>query len=37
MPSAARLDGKTIIINQDDYIKAYHGFLAAVMCATSVS
>jgi D-amino peptidase len=37
MPSATRLDGKTITINQDDYIKAYHGFLAAVMCATSVS
>jgi len=37
MPSATRLDGKTITINQDDYIKAYHGFLAAVMCAASVS
>ncbi len=37
MPSAKRLDGKTIIITQSDYIKAYHGFLAAVMCATSVS
>ena len=37
MPSAIRLDGKTIIITQSDYIKAYHGFLAAVMCATSVS
>lgn len=37
MPSATRLDGKTITITQNDYIKAYHGFLAAVMCATSVS
>lgn len=37
MPSATRIDGKTIIITQSDYIKAYHGFLAAVMCATSVS
>jgi D-amino peptidase len=37
MPSTRRLDGKTVVITQSDYIKAYHGFLAAVMCATSVS
>lgn len=37
MPSARRLDGKTIVITHGDYIKAYHGFLAAVMCASSVS
>jgi D-amino peptidase len=35
MPSATRLDGKTIQIVQNDYIKAYHGFLAANMCASS--
>jgi len=37
MPSATRLDGKTIQITQDDYIKAYHGFLTANMCAGSVA
>jgi D-amino peptidase len=37
IPSAERLDGKTIRIIHDDYVKGYHGFLASVMCATSVS
>jgi D-amino peptidase len=37
MPSVERTDGKTIIIRHDDYIKAYHGFIAAIMCASSVS
>ena len=37
IPTAQRLDGKTISITHEDYLKAYHGFLAAVMCASSVS
>jgi len=37
IPTAQRLDGKTVTITHNDYVKAYHGFLAAVMCATSVS
>lgn len=37
IPTAERIDGKTIKISHDDYIKAYHGFLAAVMCASSIS
>ncbi|MFP3951788.1 MAG: M55 family metallopeptidase [Candidatus Bathyarchaeia archaeon] len=37
IPTAERIDGKTIGISNDNYIKAYHGFLAAVMCASSVS
>ena len=37
IPTALRLDGKTVTITHSDYVKAYHGFLAAVMCATSVS
>ncbi len=37
IPSATRIDGKTITITHSDYIKVYHGFLAAVMCASSVS
>lgn len=36
MPSAQRIDGKTISITHEDYIEAYHGFLAANMCAASV-
>lgn len=37
IPSAERLDGKTIRIVHNDYVKGYHGFLAAVMCGTAVS
>mgnify|MGYP006297184503 FL=1 len=37
IPTAERIDGKTIVITNDDYIKAYHGFIAAVMCGSSVS
>jgi len=37
IPSAERLDGKTIRIVHEDYVKAYHGFLAAVACATAFS
>jgi len=37
IPSAERLDGKTIRITHDDYVKAYHGFLAAVACAAAFS
>jgi len=37
IPTAQRLDGKTVTITHSDYVKTYHGFLAAVMCATSVS
>ena len=37
IPSAERLDGKTIRITHKDYVKAYHGFLAAVACATAFS
>jgi D-amino peptidase len=37
IPSAERLDGKTIRITHEDYVKAYHGFLAAVACATAFS
>jgi D-amino peptidase len=37
IPSAERLDGKTIRITHQDYVKAYHGFLAAVACATAFS
>ena len=37
IPSAERIDGKTITITHKDYVKAYHGFLAAVACATAFS
>jgi len=37
IPSAERLNGKTIRIIHEDYIKVYHGFLAAVACATAFS
>ncbi|MCW4048609.1 MAG: M55 family metallopeptidase [Candidatus Bathyarchaeota archaeon] len=37
IPSAERVDGKTIRITHDDYVKAYHGFLAAIACATAFS
>lgn len=37
IPSAERIDGKTVRIKHDDYVKGYHGFLASVMCATAVS
>jgi D-amino peptidase len=37
IPTTERLDGKTIKLTAADYIKAYHGFLAAVLCGTAVS
>lgn len=37
IPGARRIDGKTIELTADDYLTAYHGFLAAVLCAQAVS
>jgi D-amino peptidase len=37
MPSIERINGKTVRISNNDYIRAYHGFLAANLCATSLS
>jgi D-amino peptidase len=37
IPTAKRIDGKTITITADDYITAYHGFIAAVLCGTAAS
>lgn len=37
IPTAERIDGKSIVITNEDYVKAYHGFIAAVMCGSSVS
>ncbi len=37
IPGARRLDGKTIELTAPDYITAYHGFIAAVLCAQAVS
>jgi D-amino peptidase len=37
IPTTKRLTGKTIRLTADDYITAYHGFLAAVLCGTAVS
>jgi len=37
IPGSRRLDGKTVEITAPDYVTAYHGFLAAVLCAQAVS
>ncbi len=37
IPGAKRIDGKTIELIASDYMTAYHGFLAAVLCAQAVS
>jgi D-amino peptidase len=37
IPTTERLDGKSIVITNNNYIKGYHAFLASVMCASSVS
>ena len=37
IPTAKRVDGKTITITADDYITAYHGFIAAVLCGTAAT
>ena len=37
IPGARRIDGKTKELTADDYLTAYHGFLAAVLCAQAVS
>jgi D-amino peptidase len=37
IPGARRLDGKTIELTALDYITAYHGFIAAVLCAQAAS
>jgi D-amino peptidase len=37
IPTSERLDGKTIKITAQDYITAYHGFIAAVLCGTAVT
>ncbi len=37
IPTIKRLTGKTLELTADDYITAYHGFIAAVLCGTAVS
>ncbi len=37
IPTAKRIDGKTITITADDYITAYHGFITAVLCGTAAT
>jgi D-amino peptidase len=37
IPGARRIDGKTIELTTDDYLTAFHGFIAAVLCAQAVS
>ena len=37
IPTTTLLDGKTIQLTAPDYITAYHGFIAAVLCGTAVS
>lgn len=37
IPTTKRLTGKTIELTSPDYVSAYHGFIAAVLCATAVS
>jgi D-amino peptidase len=37
IPTTERIDGKTIKLTAKDYITAYHGFLASVLCGTAVS
>jgi D-amino peptidase len=37
IPTSERIDGKTIKLSASDYITAYHGFIAAVLCGTAVS
>ena len=37
IPTAERVDGKTIRLVAPDMIVAYHGFIAAVLCGTAVS
>ena len=37
IPGARRIDGKTVELTAADYITAYHGFIAAVLCAQAVS
>jgi D-amino peptidase len=37
IPGAKRLDGKTVELTAPDYIMAYHGFIAAVLCAQAAS
>ena len=37
IPTAERLDGKTIRFKTDDYITAFHAFIASVLCAQAVS
>jgi len=37
IPGAKRLDGKTVELTAPDYITAYHGFIAAVLCAQAAS
>ena len=37
IPTTKRIDGKTIQLTTPDYITAYHGFIAAVLCGTTAS
>lgn len=37
MPSAERVDGKTVRIEAPDMVTGYHGFIAAVLCGSAVS
>ena len=37
IPTTKRIDGKTIQLTANDYITAYHAFIAAVLCGTAVS
>lgn len=37
MPSAERIDGRTVKFVLDDYIKAFNAFIASVLIATAVS
>jgi D-amino peptidase len=37
IPTTKRIDGKTLELTTNDYIKAYHGFIASVLCGSAVS
>jgi D-amino peptidase len=37
IPTTERLTGKTVKLIAGDYITAYHGFIAAVLCGTAIS
>jgi D-amino peptidase len=37
IPTMERISGKTVQLTTDDYITAYHGFIAGVLCGTAAA